>query len=104
MATPVAVAAGTGDAQIVNARRGLRLRGFSCAETASSAAAAEFILRHGTSTGDPQLVSPVNLNANGVGFPWFGTHGIDCPDGIFLDRISGNTSLVVYVDPLEATL
>ncbi len=104
MATPIPVASGTGDTQVAAARPGLRLRGFSCTETAGSAATAEFILYHGTSNSDPQLLAPVTFLANGTGFPWFGDHGIDCPNGIYLDRISGTTTLVVYVDPLEATL
>ena len=103
MATPLATAAGTGDTAIIGARRNLRLIGYSVSESASSAAAAECILRHGTSVSDPQLVSPINCNANGFGMFWLGGNGINCPNGIFLDRVSGNTTLVVYVAPLEAT-
>lgn len=104
MATPVAVAAGTTDVAVVGARRDLRLRGYSISETAGSAAAAEAIIRHGVSNGAPQLVAPINLDANGFGHLWFGSHGIDCPDGIWFERVTGNVSLVVYVDPLDATL
>ena len=104
MATPVAVAAGTTDVAVVGARRDLKLRGYSIAETASSAAAAEAIIRHGTSNSDPQLIAPINLDANGHGMFWFDGHGVDCPEGIWFERVNGNISLVVYVDPLEATL
>ena len=101
MPHPVAVAAGTGDSAAVAANPNLKLLGVAFAETAASAAAAEVALRHGTSATDPFLVPNVNLDANGFGIEWFGT-GISCANGIFVDRIAGNTTLVLYVDPIEA--
>ncbi len=103
MATPVAIAAGTTDVAVVGARIDLRLRGYTISETAGSAAAAEAIIRHGASNSDPQLITPINLDANGYGMFWFGIDGISCPNGIWFERVTGNSSLVVYVDPIEAT-
>lgn len=102
MPHPVVVAAGTGDNAIVAARLGLRLMGLSVAETASSAAVASVDIRHGDSATDPILVPVMNCEADGFDTFWFGHHGIDCPDGIFINRVTGNTTLVLYIDPLEA--
>ena len=97
----VSIVAGTGDNAIVAARWNLKLWGFTVAETASSAAAAEVAIRHGTAATAPLLAARMNLDANGFDGWWFG-QGIDCPDGIFIDRIAGNTEVVLYIDPLEA--
>lgn len=95
---PVVVASGTGDvAPVSGTAYNRRLKGFSVAETAGTAAAAEVIIRHGDDDADPQLVAPINLEANGFGVFWF-HEGIPCPNGIFIDRVSGETTLVLYVD------
>lgn len=92
----VIVASGTGDAAAVAASTFLRLVGFSAAESAGTAAAAEVILRHGTADTDELLVAPINLAANGFQAEMFGA-GIPAPNGIFVDRVSGTTTLVLYV-------
>jgi len=97
----VAVAAGTADVAAVAANPNLKLIGVAIAETASSAAAAEVAIRHGTAATDPFLVPNVNLDANGFGIEWFG-HGVSCANGIYVDRIAGNTTLVLYIDPISA--
>ena len=97
-ARAVSVAAGTADAQGISGGDGLRLMGFSVAETASSAAAAEVILRHGTGASDPILAGPINLDANGIGFPPFPTRGVECQNGIYVDRGAGNTILGPYAE------
>jgi len=94
---PVVVASGTADVAAVTGAYNLRLVGFSIAETASSAAAAEVVLRHGTSASDDPLVAPTNLAADGFGTFWY-PPGIPCPNGIYVDRVSGTTTLVLYVD------
>jgi len=101
MPQPVEVAAGTSDNAIVAPNIRLKLLGFTVAETASPAAAAEVSIRHGTSATDPLLVPPMNLDADGFD-GWDFSHGIDCPNGIYIDRVAGNTTLVLYIDPLEA--
>lgn len=95
---PVVVASGTGDVQAVSGTKyNLRLVGFSVAETAGTAATAEVVLRHGTAATDDPLVAPINLAADGFGTFWY-PPGIPCPNGIYVDRVSGTTTLVLYVD------
>lgn len=101
MPHPVEVASGTGDTAIIAADPRLKLWGFTVAETASSAVAAEVAIRHGTSSSDPLLAARMNLDANGFDGWWFG-QGISCANGIFIDRIAGTTELVLYIDPLES--
>ena len=93
--TAIPLAAGTSDEQGEPAAYNLRLIGYSVAESASSAAAAEVILRHGTTSSAPLLAAPVNLDANGYGHF---VCDIICPAGIFIDRVSGNTTVVLYVE------
>lgn len=92
-ATPVA--SGTGDAQGVEAADGLRLMGYSVRESAGSAAVADFNLRHGGANDDPLLVVG-ELAANGSDVRWFGPQGLACPDGVWVERVSGETELVLY--------
>ena len=92
-ATPVA--SGTGDAQGVAAASGLRLMGYSARESAGSAAAADFNLRHGDGNGDPLLVVG-ELAANGSDVRWLGPQGLACPDGVWVERVSGSSEFVLY--------
>lgn len=92
---PIEVASGTGDVQGVAARDDLVLDGFSVSETASSASTAEVVLRHGITDTSPLLTSHINLAADGYGMFFVG--GINCPNGIFIERVSGETELVLYV-------
>ncbi len=92
--TAIPIASGTGDEQGVVAAYNLVLVGYSVAESASSAAAAEVILRHGTSNSAPLLAAPINLDANGYGhFPT----DIMAAAGIWIERVSGETTVVLYV-------
>jgi len=95
--TIVNVDSGTGDVAAVEAAYNNRLVGYSCAETASSADAAEVAIRHGTSATDPLAVARINLDANG-----FGHFNCDIvvPAGIFIDRISGETEVVLYMEKM----
>jgi hypothetical protein len=92
--TATEVSSGTGDVQVLAADNHNRLTGFSCRENAGTPAAAEFIIRNGTSTSAP-AVAFVRLNASESVREYFG-EGIQCPKGIFIDRISGTTHLTVY--------
>jgi hypothetical protein len=94
-ATATAVASGTADAQVIAATTSLRLVGFSAKENAGSPALAEFILRHGTSTAGTPLAF-VKLGPGESVRDWFGPGGQIASSGIFLDRISGTTELVVH--------
>jgi len=93
--TPIVIVSGTGDVQGVVAAYNLRLMGYSVAESASSSAAAEVILRHGTLATDALLTAPINLDANGYGHF---TCDIMASAGIFIDRVSGETTVVLYVE------
>lgn len=100
------VASGTGDAQGVSGATGLRLLGFSVRESAGTPATAEIILRHGTdATGTP--IAFVNVQANGNGddheSQWFGPEGIDVPNGVFVDRISGETHIVLFTKTVASS-
>jgi hypothetical protein len=73
----------------------MKLMGVGVAETAGTAAAAEVKLHHGTSSSDPLLCPSMNLTADGTGILPFGG-GIPCPNGIYVNRVSGNTELILY--------
>ena len=92
-----AVASGTADADaVVAAKYNLRLRGFSIAETAGTAATAEAPLMHGaTGASGSKVTAPINLAADGFGI-WMFSEGIPCPNGISIDRVSGTTEFVIY--------
>lgn len=87
------VPAGAIDAQALAAAADLRLLGLSCRETA--AAAAEFVIRNGTSASDPAVVF-VKLASGESVREFFGEQGLKCPDGIFIDRIAGTFEVAVY--------
>lgn len=88
-------ASGSSGEAIVAANDFLVLAGFSVSETDGSAAAAEVAIRHGSASG-AYLIPPMNLDANGFGFFWMGSKGISAPNGIYVDKISGTTTVTVY--------
>ena len=92
----VAIASGTGDVQAVAAGKFLRLIGFSVGEDAGTAAAAEIKIFNGTSTGGEVVVPACNLAADGFGTFWYGPDGIPCANGIYLNRVTGTTEVVIY--------
>ena len=92
----VVVASGTGDSAAVGAHAFLRLCGWSVSEDAGVTAAVS--IRHGTAATDPLLVAPMNLAANGFGMWGISNQGIPCPNGIYVDRTSGTTTVILYVD------
>jgi hypothetical protein len=95
-ATPVD--SGTTDVQGVAAATGLRLTGFSVGETAG--ATAVVTLRNGDANGDP-AVAHISLAANGAQIVIFPDGGIPCPDGVWVDRESGTTELVLYTKTIS---
>lgn len=80
----------TGQPQII-------LLGYSCAETAATAATAEAIIIHGMDGTGEQIAPPINFSADGFDIKFF-PRPIAVPNGLYLDRISGNTTFVFYVD------
>ncbi len=94
-ATPTAVASGTADAQAVAAATALRLMGYSVRESAGTPAVAALNLRHGTLDSDP-LVELIELAADESYGMWFGPNGIDVPNGVFVERVTGETEIVIH--------
>jgi hypothetical protein len=97
------VASGTSDVQVIPPRNpsdllGYVLWGYSSSETAGTADVAEAVIRHGVSSSAPILVAPINFAADGHGYPTFFPFPLPVPDGLFLDRVSGDTTFVFYVD------
>lgn len=93
MAIAIVSPAGTGDLQISTDQPSVLL-GWSMTETAAGVATG--VIRNGTSTaGAP--VAYYGLAAAGAQTQWFGPQGIVCDKGIFLDRVTGTTQVVVYV-------
>ena len=79
----------------VAAHAHLRLVGFACRESASSAAAATFRLINGETVQAPEVTLPIELSANQSTGDWFGD-GIACPSGITIDIIAGTIDLIIY--------
>lgn len=84
--------------QAAPANKKLKLWGVSGAETAASAAVAECVVRHGTDATGSMLWGPMNFAADGFCYPTFLPHAIACPNGIFVERRAGTTTLILYVD------
>lgn len=95
VADATAVPAGTTDVQGKAGQGGLRLMGYAVRESAGTPAVAEALLRHGTAATDP-ILAFVELAGNGKDAIWFGPNGIRCPNGVFVDRVAGNTEFVLY--------
>lgn len=71
------------------------MHGLSVRETAG--AAASFVLRDGTASSDPAIIC-MNLGADeSVTFELSREEGIQCTNGLFLDRVSGTTEIAVWV-------
>lgn len=94
-ATSTPVASGTADAQGIAAAAGLRLIGFSVAETAATAADAELVLRHGTLATDP-ILCRITLSPDESARDWFGPDGIAVASGVFVDRVTGTSELTLF--------
>lgn len=79
----------------VAAAAGLRLVGFAARESASTAAAATFIIVHGATAAGTKLI-PVELAADQSTRDFFGPDGIACPDGISIDWIAGTVDVNLF--------
>lgn len=94
----VVIPTGTGDVVAVPASWQLRLCGWSVSEDAGNIAS--LTIKHGSdATGDP-LVAPINCAANGFGMWGISNQGIPAPNGIFIDRTGGQTTVVLYIDKI----
>jgi hypothetical protein len=94
----VEVPSGSGDGVACYPDPKLILHGFSSAESAGSASTAEVVIRHGVGSSGQMVCAPINFAADGFGYPTFFPHPVPCPNGIFIDRVSGSTTIILYVD------
>jgi hypothetical protein len=83
-------AAGTTDEAGVAAAHGLRLMGYSISERANAVATVDIC--HGAAAGT--IVHYENFAALQSVSRWFGPQGIPVPNGVWLERVSGNTAAV----------
>ena len=91
---PRAIAIATGTADVQGVSGSATVAGYSVRESAGTAAVATVILRNGTAATDP-VVALIELAANQsvtASMP-----AVDCPNGVFIDRVAGETELVLYI-------
>lgn len=91
-------ASGTGDEQVteggVNVTGyNLRLMGFTVQD--DGATVSKVVFRNGTGTGNDG-VAGAYIAANASDAQWFGPLGVHCPNGIFIDRTAGTTTVTVF--------
>jgi hypothetical protein len=88
--------AATTDEAGVAAAAGLRLMGYSIAERAASAATVD--MTHGAAAGT--VINYENIAASSSVARWFGPQGIPVPNGVWIERVSGNTavSIITMID------
>lgn len=97
--TSVVISSGTGDSEAaVAAAYNLKLCGFSISEDAGSTAEVK-IYDGATIAAGALAMAPINLAAKGFGM-WFASspQGIPCHNGVTVERVSGTTTVVLYVD------
>jgi hypothetical protein len=75
---------------VVAAATGLRLYGYSVMEDAAAPNEASFRIMHGATAAGGIQVEPVSLTANESTSDYWGPEGIDTPNGISVDWISGS--------------
>lgn len=73
----------------------LRFCGFAVRENAGTAAAAEFVIKKGATVAGGTILYPVTLAADGSDAHIIEA-GIECPDGISIDHVSGSVDLVLF--------
>lgn len=91
--TTTVVASGTGDEAGVAANTNLRLMGYSIKETAG--AVATLSLLNGASSAGT-AVAHENFAAAGSVGRWFGPQGIPCSGGVWIERLTGTTAVILY--------
>lgn len=70
----------------------LRLMGVSVRETAAGVATLN--IEHGIANSSP-IMAPINLAAAGSISLWFGPGGLPCSSGIWIERLTGSTQVVL---------
>lgn len=91
----IVLAAGTGSAAAVAPTADLRLIAVSAIETAGSTAAVS--IQEGAGTDLTKEVLALSLTANEAKGPLtWGEHGVPCAGGIWVNRLSGTSRVVVH--------
>jgi hypothetical protein len=80
----------------IAANTGLRLIGFSVAESAGTPAVCEGKVVNGATGAAAGKVVNFSLAASGSIGTWFGPEGIACPLGISIDRVAGTFDITVF--------
>lgn len=88
------LAANTTDVAAVAATPNLRLLGFSITETAG--ATATLSIQEAAANDTTKEMFGVSLSANGTFSLWLGEHGVPCPAGIWIERVTGTTRITVF--------
>lgn len=73
----------------------LRLIGYSITEDAGSPAAARVRIHNGTDASGPELFD-IQLSASQSARFWPGLTGPPCPNGIYVERVSGTFRMTLY--------
>jgi hypothetical protein len=94
--TRAQLASGTGSAAAVAPTPLLRLIGISVAESAGSPAAAAVSIQEGAGTDLTKELCALSLAASEAKTVWLGEHGVPCPGGIWVNRITGSTRVVIH--------
>ena len=94
----VVIASGTADSEAAVASAwNLRLCGWSVSEDENTTA--EVKIYHGATIASGTLaVAPIHCAAYGFGMWGISNQGIPCPNGITVERVSGTSTIVLYVD------
>ena len=90
--TYTTIAAASGDEAGKAATPLLRLMGVSVRETAAGVATLN--IEHGIANSSPIMI-PINLAAAGSVTLWFGSQGLPCAGGIWIERLTGTTQVVL---------
>ena len=90
--TYTTIAAASGDEAGIAATGRLRLMGVSVRETAAGVATLN--IEHGIANSSP-IMLPINLAAAGSLTLWFGPQGLPCAGGIWIERLTGTTQVVL---------
>jgi hypothetical protein len=92
----ITIASGTSSLAAAAPTPRLRLLGYSVTESADLPATAIVSIQEGAGTDLTKEMVGVSLLASGSQTVWMGEHGAPCPGGIWVNRISGSTRIVLY--------
>lgn len=96
--TVTVIAAGTGDEAGVAATPNMRLMGYSIKETAGAVATLSIL--HGASSAGTALFHE-NFAAAGSTTEWFGPQGIPCASGVWIERLTGTTAVILHTKVVD---